>query len=210
MPAAISPFWPDFWAAFTLGLSLILAIGPQNAFVIRQGLKREHVLLAALACAGADTLTMSLGVLGVGRLLAQNPLLTTLGTLTGAAFLVWYGWQALQSARHSQRPELQSGAATTSVRAVLLAALGFSLLNPHALLDTLVLIGGASASANAPMAFLGGVVAASWTWFALLAIASTLLAPLMRSARMWQAIDALVALMMWGIALKLLLGIGDL
>ena len=152
---------------------------------------------------------MSLGVLGVGRLLAQHPLLTTLGTLAGAAFLVWYGAQALRSALHPQAPEL-AGQAKASVKGVLLAALGFSLLNPHALLDTLVLIGGASASANNAYVFLGGVVAASWVWFITLGTASVLFAPYMRSARMWQVVDLLVTAMMWGIALKLLLGLGSL
>ncbi|GHG00658.1 amino acid transporter [Deinococcus piscis] len=194
----------DVLAAFVLGLGLIMAIGPQNAFVIRQGLRREHALLAALACALSDTLLMTLGVLGVGRLLAARPELVTLGTLVGAAFLLWYGAQAFRSARRPQQPEL-SGQAAAGPRAIILGALGFSFLNPHALLDTLVLIGGASASASRPELFLAGVISASWVWFFGLALAARGLAGYMRSARTWQAVDILVGLMMWATALHLLL-----
>lgn len=194
----------DVLAAFVLGLGLIMAIGPQNAFVLRQGLRREHALLAALVCALSDTALMTLGVLGVGRLLAARPELVTLGTLAGAAFLLWYGAQAFRSAQRPQQAEL-SGQAAAGPRATVLGALGFSFLNPHALLDTLVLVGGASASAARPELFLAGVISASWVWFFGLALAARGLAGHMRSARTWQAVDILVGLMMWAIALSLLL-----
>lgn len=196
----------DFLAALAMGLGLIMAIGPQNAFVIRQGLWREHALLAALVCALSDTALMTLGVLGAGRLLATRPELVTLGTLAGAAFLLWYGAQALRSARHPQPPELGSQRVAGPM-AVAARGAAFSLLNPHALLDTLVLVGGASASAARPELFLAGVVAASWVWFFGLAIAARGLAGQMRSVRTWQAVDLLVGLMMWAVAARLLLGL---
>lgn len=196
----------DFLAALVLGLGLIMAIGPQNAFVIRQGLRREHGLLAAASCALSDTVLISLGVLGVGRLLAGWPQLVTLGTLAGIAFLLWYGAQAFYSSRQAQVPHLAGGAqGPGQPGTIILRALGFSFLNPHALLDTFVLMGGASASAAQPLAFLAGAVSASWLWFLGLAGASRVLAGQMRSARTWQVVDLLVALMMWGIALRLAL-----
>lgn len=192
---------PPFLRGLTLGLSLIVAIGPQNAFVLRQGLTRRHALLAALACSLFDTLLTALGVLGVGALLARSPPLVTLGTLAGAAFLLWYGWRSFQAAR---RPgTLQTGGqAAQTTGAVIATAAAFSLLNPHALLDTVVLIGGASAGLNdrARLAFLGGAVAASWLWFFALALLAGRLAPLMRSARAWRVLDVLIGVVMWSIA----------
>lgn len=183
-----------------------MAIGPQNAFVIRQGLRREYALLAALTCALSDTVLMTLGVLGVGRLLAARPELVTLGTLAGAAFLLWYGAQAFRSARRPQPPEL-GGPAALRPGDIAARAAAFSFLNPHALLDTFVLVGGASASAAQPGLFLTGVVAASWVWFFGLAGAARGLASQMRSVRPWQAVDVLVGLMMWATAAHLLLGV---
>lgn len=199
---------PPLLSGLTLGLSLIVAIGPQNAFVLRQGLTRRYGLLAALTCSLADTLLMVVGVLGVGALLARSPALATLGTLAGAAFLGWYGWRSFQSAR--KPGTLQAGGqGAQTPGAVLATAAAFSFLNPHALLDTVVLIGGASAGLETTgrTAFLLGTILASWTWFFSLALLAGRLAPLMRSARAWQVLDVLVGLMMWGIAAGLLLGL---
>lgn len=199
---------PPLLSGLTLGLSLIVATGPQNAFVLRQGLTRRHALLAALACSLADTLLMVIGVLGVGALLARSPALATLGTLAGAAFLGWYGWRSFQSAR--KPGTLQAGGqGAQTPGAVLATAAAFSFLNPHALLDTVVLIGGASAGLEntGRVAFLLGTILASWTWFFSLALLAGRLAPLMRSARAWQVLDVLVGLMMWGIAAGLVWGV---
>lgn len=196
---------PPFLRGLTLGLSLIVAIGPQNAFVLRQGLTRRHALLAALACSVADTALIAVGVLGVGALLARSPTLVTLGTLAGAAFLLWYGWRSFRSARHPGALDT-GGQAAQTVGTVLTTAAAFSLLNPHALLDTVVLIGGASAglSGGGRRAFLAGTVLASWTWFFGLALLAGRLAPLMRSPRAWQVLDVLIGVVMWGIAAGLL------
>nr|WP_221269775.1 LysE family transporter [Deinococcus budaensis] len=193
----------------TLGLSLIVAIGPQNAFVLRQGLTRRHALLAALACSLCDTGLTALGVLGVGALLARSPVLVTLGTLMGAAFLLWYGWRSFQAARQPG-PLQTEGQVAQTTGTVIATAAAFSLLNPHALLDTVVLIGGASAGLDerARLAFLGGAVAASWLWFFALALLAGRLAPLMRSARAWRVLDVLIGGVMWSIAVGLVLGLG--
>ncbi|WP_034386681.1 LysE/ArgO family amino acid transporter [Deinococcus sp. YIM 77859] len=194
-----------FLRGLTLGLSLIVAIGPQNAFVLRQGLARRHALLAALVCSLADTLLISFGVLGVGAFLAQNRALTGLGTLAGAAFLLWYGWRSFRAAGRPGTLET-GGQSVASPRAVVATAAAFSLLNPHALLDTVVLIGGASAGLGGEgrRAFLVGTVLASWGWFFGLALAGQQLAPLPRTPRAWQVLDVLVGLMLWGVAAGLL------
>lgn len=199
---------PPFLRGLTLGLSLIVAIGPQNAFVLRQGLTRRYGLLAALACSLADTALITFGVLGVGAFLSRYPALVTLGTLAGAAFLLWYGWRSFQSARRPGALQTEGKVAQTP-GAVLATAAAFSLLNPHALLDTVVLIGGASASLDGSgrRAFLAGTLLASWLWFFGLALAGQQLAPLMRSARAWQVLDVLIGGMMWAIAAGLVLGL---
>lgn len=182
-----------------------MAIGPQNAFVLRQGLQRQHALLAALACSVADSLLISIGVLGVGRLLASNPLFIAIGTLAGATFLIWYGWRSFMAARQPNVLEI-SGTATSTPNKIISTALAFSLLNPHALLDTVMLIGGASAGLDsaARTTFLMGTIVASWLWFFGLALAGNKLAPVMTNPRAWQILDILIGVMMWSIATGLL------
>ncbi|EYB69578.1 Lysine exporter protein (LYSE/YGGA) [Deinococcus phoenicis] len=196
-----------FLRGLTLGLTLIVAIGPQNAFVLRQGLARRHALLAALVCSLADTLLVTVGVLGVGAFLARHPALTGVGTLAGAAFLLWYGWRSFQAARTPSTLDT-GGQSLASPRAVIATAAAFSLLNPHALLDTVVLIGGSSAglSGEGRRAFLLGTILASWVWFFGLSLAGRQLAPLMRSPRAWQVLDVLVGLTMWAVAAGLVRG----
>lgn len=199
---------PPFLRGLTLSLSLIVAIGPQNAFVLRQGLTRRYAGLAALTCSLADTALTTFGVLGVGALLARSPVLVTLGTLAGATFLLWYGWRSFQSARHPGTLQTEGQAAQTP-GTVLATAAAFSLLNPHAILDTVILIGGASAGLGRTgrTAFLLGTILASWLWFFALALLAGRLAPLMRSPRAWQVLDVLIGVVMWGIAVGLVLGL---
>ncbi len=196
---------PPFFRGMTLGLSLIMAIGPQNAFVLRQGLTRQYGFLAALVCSVADTILITLGVLGVGSLLARNPLLTDIGTLAGAVFLLWYGWKSFQAARNPSAIDL-AGQATTTPKQLISTALAFSFLNPHVFLDTIVLIGGASAnlSQSGRLGFLGGTILASWLWFFGLALAGRQLAPIMQNPKAWQVLDLLIGVIMWSIAASLI------
>ncbi|UBV42408.1 LysE family transporter [Deinococcus taeanensis] len=201
---------PPFLRGLSLGLSLIVAIGPQNAFVLRQGLSRRHAALAALACSVCDTLLITLGVLGVGALLSRTPALVTAGTLCGAAFLTWYGLRALRGAWVGGAPGLHAGAGVApTVRGVLVTAAGFSLLNPHALLDTVVLIGGASAglSGAGRGAFLSGTVLASWAWFFMLALAGRAVAPVMARPGAWRLLDAVIGVTLLLTAAGLLRGL---
>lgn len=199
---------PPFLRGLTLSLSLIVAIGPQNAFVLRQGLTRQHALLAALICALTDSMMISVGVLGVGAWLARSPTLTLIGTLAGAAFLLWYGFRSFLAARHPAALDTAGGQAQQSPRTVLATALAFSFLNPHVFLDTIVLIGGASAGlgSGGRTAFLGGAILASWIWFFGLALAGRQLAPVMKNPRAWQVLDLIIGVMMWVIAAGLVWG----
>jgi L-lysine exporter family protein LysE/ArgO len=198
---------PPLLRGLTLGFSLIVAIGPQNAFVLRQGLTRQHALLAALVCALADSLLITLGVLGIGAFLARSPTLTLIGTLAGAAFLLWYGWRSFLSARNPVALDT-AGQTQQSPHAVLATALAFTFLNPHVFLDTFVLIGGASAglSQSGRMGFLGGTLLSSWIWFFGLALAGRQLAPVMKNPRAWQVLDIIIGVMMWTIAAGLVWG----
>lgn len=194
---------------FLTGLSLILAIGAQNAFVLRQGLLRQHVFPLALFCAGSDALLIAAGVLGFGALTAAFPALPLVMSLAGAAFLALYGLNRLHAAWKGGHT-LAPGQAEPNLRRTLALAAAFTWLNPHVYLDTLGLIGAVSTGfegAQARTAFGLGAVAASFVFFFSLGYGARLLAPLMRSPRAWQGLDALIGVTMLALAAKLVLGV---
>ncbi|GHD55657.1 LysE/ArgO family amino acid transporter [Jeongeupia chitinilytica] len=188
-----------------LSASLIMAIGAQNAFVLRQGIARQQLFLTAFCCGLWDLVMMGAGILGMGTLLAAAPGLQRWMALFGAAFVFWYGLGALRKALRptTLAPDVARGIATP--RAVFMATLGFSFLNPHALLDTIVLVGGIGAQqpADARPWFLLGAAGFSFIWFFSLTFAATRLTPLFRDPRAWRILDLLIALMMFAIALSL-------
>ncbi|PYE55008.1 LysE/ArgO family amino acid transporter [Deinococcus yavapaiensis] len=189
-----------------LGFGLIVAIGPQNAFVLRAGLRRRHAYVAALVSSLGDVALITVGVLGIGSLLAASPLLVRLATIGGALFLAWYGVGALRSALQPGRVDLD-GNAPTSARDVALAAAGFSLLNFHAILDTVVLLGTVSARFEGPprAEFAVGAMLASVTWFFALAFVASRLAFLFARPAAWRVLDFFVATVMFALAARLLL-----
>lgn len=194
---------------FFLGGSLIVAIGAQNAFVLRQGLAQRHVFVTALVSALSDIVLIALGVGGVGALIAGNELLKGIATWGGFAFLVVYGLRAFRSAARAEGLKLdQDEDSGSGLRKTVFAALAFSLLNPHAILDTVVLIG--SVGAQYPAAgrwwFGGGAMAASVVWFFGLAYGATRLTPVFQKPRAGQALDVLIGMVMWGIAVSLVWG----
>jgi L-lysine exporter family protein LysE/ArgO len=197
---------PTFAAGMAMSLSLAMAIGPQNAHVLRMGLQRQHLVLTALVCMLADAALIALGVLGLAQLGGLSPKVH--GALLGAGmvFLSVYGWQAAQRAWHGQgaTPSIGlAGTATTRGQAVA-SALAFSWLNPHAWLDTAVLIGTASlAYGQAGPVFGLGAATGSVLWFVVLGVMAFWLGRRLNSVRVWRVLDALVALMMWGTALAL-------
>ncbi|TNF56618.1 MAG: lysine transporter LysE [Burkholderiales bacterium] len=206
---------PTFTAGMVLSMSLIMAIGPQNAHVLRVGLQRQHLWLTVTVCALADIALISLGVLGLAQLGGLNDKL--MGAMIGAGvlFLAVYGWKAFQRflspvALNSADGMPASPAAETPAgrRQAVMAALAFSWLNPHAWLDTAVLIGTASlAYGQASTTFGLGAATGSLVWFVLLGGAAFWLGRRLNSLHVWRALDGAVALMMWGTALFLLAGL---
>ncbi len=192
-------------AGFALGFSLILAIGAQNAFVLRQGLRREHVLPVVLVCAVSDAVLVTAGILGFGALARAVPGLETVMRYGGAAFLIWYGGRNFIAAWRGGEV-LEAGAAAGSLRRAVLTCLALTWLNPHVYLDTVVLLGSVSAQYDDTLGFGAGAVTASFTFFFALGYGARGLAPLFRRPASWRVLDAVVGLTMWGIAAKLVLG----
>lgn len=194
-------------AGLFAGAGLIIAIGAQNAFVLRQGLQRRHVGVVVLACMGADITLILAGVGGMGALVLQWPLLLQVLRFGGAAFL---GWYALQAGLRAWRGGSALAAASSeggNRRQVLLACLAFTLLNPHVYLDTVVLLGSLSTRYPGELrwAFAGGACVASVLWFCGLGYGARLLQPLFRNPNAWRVLDAGIALFMASLALLLLL-----
>ena len=190
---------------YLLGFSLILAIGAQNAFVLRQGLRREHVLPVVLVCAISDAALVTAGVLGFGALARALPGIEQVMLFGGVAFLLWYGAQNLIAAWRGG-DALEAGVAAGSLRRALLTCLALTWLNPHVYLDTVVLLGSVSAQYDDTLGFGAGAVTASFSFFFALGYGARLLAPVFRRPSSWRVLDVIVGLTMWGIAAKLLLG----
>ncbi|GCE15878.1 LysE/ArgO family amino acid transporter [Tengunoibacter tsumagoiensis] len=190
-------------SGFTLGASLIIAIGAQNAFVLRQGLKRHHVFVTACICTLCDAILITLGVAGFGTIVTSIPLLALIATWGGAAFLLIYGLRSFRSALHSASLEVDATQPPPpSIQATALTILALSLLNPHVYLDTVVLVG--SIGAHYPLeqrsSFAIGAMSASFCWFFGLAYGAAWLTPLFRKPLAWRILDCIVGVVMWGIA----------
>ena len=189
---------------FLLGASLIVAIGAQNAFVLRQGLARSHVLAVASICALSDLVLIAAGVGGLGTLVHEAPALLTVVSLGGAAFLAVYG---LLSFRRALRPGALAPAerVTPGLAATVATCLALTFLNPHVYLDTVVLIGALSGRHPGAGAIAFGVGAglASILWFFGLGYGARLAAPVFARPRAWQILDVLIGLVMLAIAARL-------
>ncbi len=199
--------WAAAAAGFALGLSLIVAIGAQNAFVLRQGLRREHVLAVVLICALSDLVLIALGIAGAGALFTRFPWLVEVVRWVGAVFLAFYG---VLAARRALRPKAESLAESDRVAASLWAVVGTCLaltwLNPHVYLDTVVLLGSVGSTYHeARWFFAVGAGLASILWFSALGFGARLLAPLFARPIAWRILDGLIALIMFGLAVALVL-----
>lgn len=183
---------------FTLGATLIIAIGAQNAFVLRQGLKREHVGLVVVFCAAADALLMTAGVLGAGQALAAAPQLTVALAAIGALFLATYGARALHRAWRPGSLPLADGHPATTRQTALAQAAAFTLLNPHVYLDTVMLVGAVGAQQTPALrpAFLIGACAASGLWFTAIGYGARWLAPWFARPAAWRGLDTVIGLTM--------------
>ena len=192
-------------AGFLLGLSLILPIGAQNAFVLRVGLRGEHVLAVCLTCALSDALLILAGVSGFAQLSAQVPWAETVLRYGGAAFLLAYGLRSFMAAFGSEalRP---SEAAPETLSRVVLTCLALTWLNPHVYLDTVVLIGSISTQFNEGKGwFAAGAMLASFVFFFSLGFGARLLKPLFARPVTWRILDIAIGIIMWATAARLLL-----
>lgn len=204
-----------FVSGFALAASLIVAIGAQNAFVLKQGLRRAHVFAVAAICVAVDWALIALGVLGVGTVVSRHPVVTTVASVAGAAFLLWYGTMSFRSAAHpavlraAEGAEQPGGVAAMSLKSAIAATLAVSLLNPHVYLDTLVLLGSVSARYPAEVrpSFALGAGCASAVWFFALAFGARLLAPVFATPRAWRVLDVIIGIIMWWVAASLLIGV---
>lgn len=186
--------WTVFTTGFALAATLIIAIGAQNAFVLRQGLRREHIAAIVAFCVVADVALMSAGVAGLANVLGKAPVLTSVLTVGGSLFLGWYGVQALRRALQPQALQAAAGNEPTTLRSAMAQAVGFTLLNPHVYLDTVLLLGsvGARQPAELRFWFLGGATLASGAWFSALGFGARLLAPMFARPRAWRVLDFMV------------------
>ena len=202
MDASTAPFavtWPVYLQGFALGFGLIVAIGAQNAFVLRQGLRREHVVSVVLFCGLADAVLITAGVYGMAQALGERPQLARILALAGAAFLAWYGWKALQRMRLSANLQAAPGGVGVTRRGALAQAAAFTLLNPHVYLDTVLLVGSLGAQQPEPLQawFVAGASTASITWFGLLGFGARWMAPWFARPQAWQVLDGLIGVTMW-------------
>jgi len=181
-----------------MSLVLIVAIGAQNAYVLRQGLRREHVSAVVLFCAASDAILITAGVAGMAQALQGRPVFATALAGLGALFLAAYGLRALWRSRHAGTLQAAAQGASLSRAAALAQAAGFTLLNPHVYLDTVLLVGstGAQYGGSLKVWFVAGSALASALWFSALGFGARWLAPVFARPRAWQMLDALIGGMM--------------
>ncbi len=194
-----------FLEGLGLGFSLIVAIGAQNAFVLRQGIKGEHVFATALLCALIDFSLISAGALGLGSLVSSHPTVLRAVTFLGAAFVVWYGIHAFIRVFKTQALTQSKATGDASLKTTLFALLAISLLNPHVYLDTVLLLGSVSSRHPLPARYLfvAGASSASFAWFFSISYGARLLAPLFERRITWRIFDFVIGVVMIAIAVQL-------
>lgn len=189
-------------AGLLTGLTLIVAIGAQNAFVLRQGVRREHLVPVVLICIAADALLIGLGTAGVGAVVTARPGLVTVVSWLGAAYLTGYGLLAL---RRAARPEALRASTNTSRGSVIATTLAITFLNPHVYLDTVLMLGSiANGHGEQRWAFAGGAALGSALWFSALGLGARALAGPLGRPGTWRVLDAVIGVTMIGLALLLL------
>lgn len=196
-----------FLSGLGTGAGLIIAIGAQNAFVLRQGLLRQHVLPVVLVCIGGDILCICAGVAGMGALIRTNEWLLEFFRWGGALFLTVYGISAARRAASGNGSMEISEVGACSFMKAITSCLAFTFLNPHVYLDTVVLLGSIAAQYGEDLkwTFASGALTANVLWFTGLGFGARLLLPIFQNRKAWRILDTLIALVMWAIALTLVL-----
>ncbi len=195
-------------AGVGFGLSLIIAIGAQNAFVLRQGLRREHVFAVVAVCALSDVILIAVGVGGLGSLVQAAPWLLDTMTIGGAAFLIAYGALAARRAWRPSAIDADVAGKPTTLRTTITTCFALTWLNPHVYLDTVILLGSVAGSHGDDRWWFGlGAAVGSIAWFTVLGYGARLLRPLFAKPGAWRVLDVLIALVMFAIAASLLRGV---
>ncbi|MEY4019758.1 MAG: hypothetical protein RLZZ590_1058 [Actinomycetota bacterium] len=190
----------SFIPGFLLGLSLIVAIGAQNAFVIRQGLTKQHVFLVVAICAIADAALIAVGIAGLGAVLLSLPWLLEIIRWFGVVYLSWFGVRSIRSAFKNESMDA-SGGQSLSRGKVVAAVLGFTLLNPHVYLDTVILVGSVGNQFGDDRWYFGaGAMLASLVWFTGLGFGARAASGLMSKPIFWRVLDSIIAVVMFAIA----------
>lgn len=193
---------------FLTGVGLIIAIGPQNAFVLRQGIRRERVAVVVLVCVVADVALIALGTAGIGIVFEHAPWIVEIMRWGGVVYLVWFAWTSIRSAFGGPEALTTTASGATaqdkpSAVPVAAATAALTFLNPHVYLDTVVMLGTVANQHELRWVFSGGAMLGSLVWFAALGWGAHLLAPSLRSPRVWRVIDVAIAAVMLMIAAKL-------
>ncbi len=195
-----------FLKGFVVTFTLIVAIGAQNAYVLKLGLLKQHVFKAALVCIFFDALLISAGVYGLGYFIQGNQILINSIALFGIAFLLFYSFTSFRSALKNESLQIDDKAKTNPLKEVITLLLVFTLLNPHTYLDTVLLIGGIGANVenDFKIYFVLGAIAGSTTWFFSLAYGSRVLIPLFKKPLTWKILDISIGIFMLFIAYSLI------
>lgn len=194
-----------YFQGFALSAAMILPLGPQNAFVMSQGIRRQYHMMVAGLCALSDIILICAGIFGGSALLSQSRLLLILVTWGGVAFLLWYGWGAFRAALSASEVQAGSEAVQQSRWRLVVTMLAVTWLNPHVYLDTFVVLGslGGQLAADVRSWFALGAVSASVVWFFSLAWLASWMAPWLSTPRAQRIINILVGIIMWTIAFQL-------
>jgi L-lysine exporter family protein LysE/ArgO len=194
-----------YWEGLSLGFSLIVAIGAQNTFVLRQGIKKEHALAVAALCSLIDVVLIVAGTLGLGSLIASVPLFLKIVTFFGAAFVAYYGIKAFIRAFRPGSLDANTTEEKLTLKQTVTAVLSLSLLNPHVYLDTVLLVGGISSRHPIPdrYFFTAGACSASIVWFFALSFGAGFLAPLFAKKITWRIFDSVIGVIMAIICVQL-------
>ena len=196
----------SYLQGFAIGLSLIVAIGAQNAFVLKQGLKKQAVFWVCFVCALSDSILVVLGITGFATVIQLYPELVGFAKWAGAVFLLWYGLQhAIQAFKSNQ--SLHAGSQNEiQLSKIIIVCLALTWLNPHVYLDTVVLIGSISTQfEQTKLYFALGVITASWFFFFSLGYGARVLIPVFENPKAWKVLDVVIALIMWSIAISLMM-----
>jgi L-lysine exporter family protein LysE/ArgO len=197
----------SIFEGFLMGAGLIIAIGAQNAFVLKQGIKGEHRSAIALICALSDAILIAMGIAGMGYIFSSHPLVTKAVSLAGAVYLSWFSFRCFRSAVRGESMEINGEVnSALSLKTAVITTLALTYLNPHVYLDTVVMLGGFGAARPPEIRpFFGlGAIAASFTWFFSLAWSGKIIAPLFKKQAAWRILDTAIGFVMIYITVKLI------